>query len=314
MTKDKGTRPIRFGVTATPEASGVEWTEKACRLEGLGFDVMLVNDHLTGNRLAPMIALAAAAQVTQDLRLGVLVLANDYRHPVVLAKEAATLDRLSGGRLELGIGAGWMRADYEQAGLEFSSPGVRIARLHEAITVLNGAWADEPFTFVGEHYAVTSLDLTPKPLQRPRPPLLLGGGGPTMLRLAAHEGDIVNITNRTARDGRGVAPDDVGLQPLLRKIEIVREAAGPRWPDVELSLTIRAVSIDRSAEDVYPALRGQIDQLRGTPAILEGSESGIAEEILRWHEELGVSYFILGEDTNASAMGRVIARVRELIR
>lgn len=303
-------RPFRIGITASPTSTSAEWRDKLRRFEGWGFDVVLVNDHLTGHRFAPLVALASAAEITERLRLSILVLSNDYRHPVMLAKEAATLDLLSDGRLEVGIGAGWMRADYEQSGLTYDTPKVRIARLREGLAILRGAWGDGPFSFEGRHYSVTDLELSPKPVQRPCPPILLGGGGPSMLRFAAQEGNIVNITNRTAADGRGVAPDDVGLAPLLKKLSIVKDAAAGREDQVEVSVTVRALAIDRQADDVYPALKGHIDVLRGTPSILEGSVDGVVEDLLRWNEECGISYFILGDDTNAATMARVVDRLR----
>ena len=220
--------PVRFGVTVAPDLSPAVWRDKVRALDDSPVDVLLVNDHLTGLRYAPMVALAAAAEHSTRLRLGTVVLANDYRHPTILAKEAATLDLLSEGRLELGIGAGWMRSDYDQAGLPFDPPGVRLARLREAVDVLRGAWSDKPFSYYGDHYRADELDFAPRPVQRPHPPLLLGGGGRVMLRFAAREADIVNITNQTAADGRGVAPADVGLAPLLAKLALVREAAAER--------------------------------------------------------------------------------------
>ena len=186
--------------------SGKEFTELARKAEALGFSTLFVPDHFVDHELAPTVALAHAAAVTDTLRVGPLVLGNDYKHPVVLAREAATLDLLSDGRLELGIGAGWMTVDYEKAGMPLDSPGVRIARLAESITVLKGLFADGPFTFHGEHYRVTDLDGQPKPVQRPHPPFIIGGGGPKILALAAREAQIVGI-NANLRSGDGTTPD-----------------------------------------------------------------------------------------------------------
>ena len=301
---------IRFGVTVAPETSANRWKDKVRAIEDSPFDVLLVNDHLSGFRFAPMLALSAAAEITSRLRLGTIVLANDYRHPALLAKEAATLDLLSDGRLELGLGAGWMRSDYDQAGIPFDPAKVRIARLREAIDILRGAWGGEPFTYQGEHFQVTDLDLDPRPIQKPNPPLHLGGGGPVMLRYAAREADIVNITTRTAADGRGVDAGDVGLPPLLKKLNLVREAAGDRWERLAVSVGVRATAINRPLGSVHPAVAAQVDALRGTPFLLEGDVDAVAEQILYWYHEHRISYFILGNDTEAKDMYPVIEQVR----
>ena len=306
--------PVRFGVTLAPDLSPAAWRDKVRAFEDSPVDVLLVNDHLTGLRYAPMVALAAAAEHSTRLRLGTVVLANDYRHPAILAKEAATLDLLSEGRLELGIGAGWMRSDYDQAGLSFDSPGVRLARLREAVDVLRGAWSDKPFTYHGDHYRADELDFAPRPVQQPHPPLLLGGGGRVMLAFAAREADIVNITNQTAADGRGVAPADVGLAPLLAKLALVREAAAERPVLPEVSVGVRATAVGQGLGPVHAAVAGQVDVLRGTPFLLEGSVGEVADQILYWHHEHGISYFILGNDTDAKPMFPVMERVRAQLR
>jgi probable F420-dependent oxidoreductase len=302
---------VRFGVTIAPEQSPKLWRDKVRAFEDSPFDVLLVNDHLSGLRYAPMLALAAAAQLTSRIRLGTIVLANDYRRPALLAKEAATLDLLSDGRLELGLGTGWMRPDYDQAGVPFDPPKVRLARLREAIQVLRGAWGAEPFDYQGEYYQASRMNLDPRPAQRPHPPLLLGGGGPVMLRLAAREADIVNITTRTAADGRGVDPADVGLAPLLTKLALVREAAGEeRWNQLEISVGVRAVAIDRPIGTVHPAVAAQVDALRGTPFLFEGTEDDVVDQVLLWHHEHRISYFTVGNDSDAEQLYPVIERVR----
>lgn len=300
---------VRFGVTVSPEASAKEWREKVVAFDDSPVDVLLVNDHLTGLRYAPMVALAAAAELTSRVRLGTVVLANDYRHPAILAKESATLDLLAEGRLELGIGAGWLRSDYDQAGLPFDTPKLRIGRLREAVDVLRGAWSDTPFHYKGEHYQVSGTDLSPRPVQRPHPPLMLGGGGPAMLRYAAREADIVNITTRTAADGRGVDAADVGRPSLMAKLDLVRAAAAGRSRSPEVSVGVRGVAIDGELGRIHPAVAEQVDALRGTPFLLEGSVNEVADQILCWHEEHGISYFILGNDTDAEKMYPVMERV-----
>jgi probable F420-dependent oxidoreductase len=206
-----------------PEA----WAETARRIEASGFSTLLMPDHFD-DRFAPLPALTAAAAATTTLRLGTYVADNDYRHPVVLAKEAATVDVLFGGRFELGIGAGWERRDYHWSGIAFDPPARRVERLREAITVLKGLFADGACTYAGHHYRITALDGTPKPTQRPHPPILLGAGGPKMLELAGREADIVSVNFRldagvfeasTAATGTSSATD--------AKIEALRRSAVP---------------------------------------------------------------------------------------
>ena len=185
-------RRFRFGVQLHTATSGEAWTGAARRAEDLGYSTLFLPDHF-GDQLAPVPALMAAADATTTLRVGALVWDNDYKHPVVQAKEAATIDVLSGGRVEFGIGAGWMTSDYEQAGIPKDRAGVRIARMVEALAVYRGHWGDGPFDFEGEHYRIAGLDGFPKPVQRPGPPILIGGGGPKVLAIAAEHADIVGV-------------------------------------------------------------------------------------------------------------------------
>jgi probable F420-dependent oxidoreductase len=170
-------------VQCSSAGSATQWRNHARKMEDLGYSTLFMPDHFVDTQLAPMVGMATAAEATSTLRIGSLVLDNDYKHPAVLAKEAATLDLLSEGRLELGIGAGWQISDYDALGLPYDRPGVRIDRLAEALEVIRGAWADGPYSFKGEHYTITDYDGKPKPVQQP-PPILMGGGGRRMLRLA----------------------------------------------------------------------------------------------------------------------------------
>jgi probable F420-dependent oxidoreductase len=303
-------RRFRFGVVLRAAGTGAEWAAQARRLERLGFDVLLVSDHLVGPRLAPLAALAAAAASTTSLRVGTLVLANDLRHPAVLAKEAATLDVLSGGRFELGIGAGWMRADYDQAGLRYDPPAVRIARLAEALQILEGLWGERPFAFSGRHYAIEAAEQRPRPVQRPRPPILIGGGGPALLRLAARRADGVNLTLRTAPDGSGPDPADVGLAPLLRKLAIVREAAGERWERLEIGTSVWALAVGSGEAAVRSAfLAGFVPAMADTPNVLAGEVPAIVDKLLRWRAEHAVSYYVLQDEAFVDAFAPIVARL-----
>ena len=195
-------RPFRFLADARRIGSVAELTETARRAESIGIDTLVVPDHLI-EQLSPVPAMAVIAAVSDRLRVGAFVLNNDLRHPAVLAQDLASLDVLSGGRLDVAIGAGWNRPEYEAIGLPFDPTPVRQRRLAEAISVLKGCFADGPFSFSGEHYTITDYDAYPKPVQRPHPPFLIGGGGRRTLTLAAREADIVGLAPRILPNGVG---------------------------------------------------------------------------------------------------------------
>ncbi|MFD0034804.1 TIGR03621 family F420-dependent LLM class oxidoreductase [Streptomyces sp. NPDC127172] len=288
-------RPFHFGAVVRLASSGKEWAEKARRLEDAGFDVLLVPDHFTGPRFAPVAAMMAAANATTRLRIGTMVFSNDYRHPVVLAKEAATLDVLSEGRLELGIGTGWMRKEYDATGIQFDPPKERFNRLKESLKVMKGCWSEGAFSFQGEHYTITDLVQDPKPVQKPYPRILLGGGGPGMLRLAAREADVVNLAQRVLPDGSAPDPADGGLENFLRKIDIIRDAAGDRFERIELGTSIQKVGGKRAV-----ASWSEVDLTRAddTPQVLIGDTSQMVDKLQQWRTETGLTYFVLHNETD----------------
>ena len=270
-------------------------------------------DHFVDTDLAPMVALSFAAAATTTLRIGMLVLGNDYKHPAVVAKEAATLDVLSDGRLEFGLGAGWMTADYEALGLPYDSHGTRIARLGEALAVVKGAWADGPFDFAGEHYTITGYDGLPKPLQQPRPPILVGGGGPKLLRLAGREADIVGINPilRAGAIGADAAQDTLG-DSTLRKVGWIREGAGERFDDLELQIRYFVASITDDAqglaEAMAPAFGVEPAEALSSGAVLAGTVDEVCDTLLARREQWGVSYAVFGDD-NYEEFAPVVARL-----
>lgn len=299
-------RPFRFGAVIRDADSAAAWAAKARRLEDSGFDVLLVPDHLVGPRFAPIAALTAAACATTRLRVGTMVFANDFRHPAVLAKEAATLDLLSDGRLELGLGTGWMARDYESAGLPLDPPGARITRLAEAIHVLKGLWQGGPFSFGGEHYTIGGLEQLPLPVQRPHPPLVLGGGGPRMLRLAAREADVVNLTMRVRADGSGPEIADGGPDAFRRKVEIVRDAAGSRFDAIELGTSVLRIGLGREPE-AWSAANPSAQA--GTPQVLAGELTAVCDALHRWRDDLGLSYYVLHNEADLDAFTPVVGRL-----
>ncbi|GAA3228634.1 TIGR03621 family F420-dependent LLM class oxidoreductase [Actinocorallia longicatena] len=302
-------RTFRFGAVLRMAGSGREWADKARRLEDDGFSTLLVPDHLVGPRFSPVAAMTAAACATTTLKVGTLVFANDFRHPAVLAKEAATIDILSGGRLELGLGTGWMAHDYERAGLILDPPGVRIARLAESLRVMKGLWRGGPFTFQGEHYAINGLDQMPIPISEGGPRIMLGGGGPKMLALAAREADIVNLTMRVRADGAGPDLTDSGRAAFFKKIDIMREAAGERFPDIELGTSVLQIGL--GSDPAQWSAANPSAQV-GTPQVLVGSLDEICDTVRGWREELGISYFVLHNEEDLQAFRPVVARLAEL--
>jgi probable F420-dependent oxidoreductase len=318
MTVPSAFRPFRFGVQAsslpggTAATTGESWRDLARRVEDLGFATLTVADHLD-DQLAVVPAIQAAADATSTLRVGALVLCNDYRHPVVLAKEVATLDVLSGGRVEVGVGAGWMASDYEAAGIALDPPGTRIRRLAEALAVLDGLWGDGPFDFTGEHYRVTGLDGLPKPVQRPRPPLLLGGGARRMLTLAGQRADIVGINVSLAK---GVIDADAGPDGTAErtdgKIAWVRDAAGDRFGDIELQVRVHLVlaTDDRAgtAEAFGPGFGLSGPQALATPHALVGTTEQIADDLLARRQRWGISYIGVSLDA-LDALAPVVSRL-----
>jgi probable F420-dependent oxidoreductase len=286
-------KPFRFGVVVRKTDTGREWADRARLVEDSGFSTLLLPDHFVGPRFAPIAAMTAAAVATTRLRVGTLVLSNDYRHPVVLGKELATLDVLSDGRLDVGIGTGWMRQDYDQAGVQFDPPKVRFERFVEAIDVLRGVWSDGPFTYDGQYYKLDGLVQEPKPVQKPFPKFLFPGGGPRMLRMAGKYADYVNLTLQVKADGTGVEASDGGLESFLGKIETIREAAGDRFGQIELGTSVQQVGVPTEKE-AWSAVN--LDRQQQTPQIILGDTAEMADKLRYWRDEHGLNYFVLHND------------------
>ncbi|MGD9713767.1 MAG: TIGR03621 family F420-dependent LLM class oxidoreductase, partial [Thermomicrobiales bacterium] len=258
-------RPFRFGVIAERFSSAGARRELAQKAETLGYDTLLIRDHFVeepfGHQFAPFSALASAAAVTSTLRLGTLVIDNDYRHPAVLAKEAATLDLLSDGRFELGIGAGWLSEEYRRAGIPLDSAGTRISRLAEALPILRSLINGNEVTFAGDHYTLDALPAYPAAKQQPVP-LLVGGGSPRILRLAGATADIVGILTTSVSSGVAVkVPEGRRSAAVRQRVEWIREGAGNRFDTIELSMIPTVILTDDSgaALDRYIESQGWND-------------------------------------------------------
>jgi probable F420-dependent oxidoreductase len=305
-------RGFRFGVQVSKETSAKGWAELARRTEAAGYEVLTMPDHFT-DQLAPIPALMAAASATTSLRVGALVFDNDYKHPVVLAKELATIDLLSEGRLEIGLGAGWMISDYEEAGIPYDSPKVRIDRFIEGVAVIRGAMAEGSFSFSGDHYTITNYNGQPKPMQA-RPPFLIGGGGKRVLSYAAREADIIGI-NGTMTAGV-VGPEALSTmtaESVDEKVAIVAAAGAHRINDIEMNIRTFFVKVtnDRAATvDGISSMFGvSKDMIDASPFALIGSVEECIEQLLERRERWGFSYTIVGAE-NIDECAPIVAALR----
>lgn len=287
------TKPFRFTVQSPGPADPEGWRDHARRAEDLGYSALTVADHF-GDGLGPVAALMAAADATETLRIGALVFCNDFRHPAVLAQEAATLDLLSSGRFDLGLGAGWLEGDYTRSGIRLERPGVRIDRLTEAVGIIKALFGDGPVTFAGDHYEISGLEGTPKPTQRPHPPITIGGGGKRILSLAAREADVValNIDLRSGAIDKSAGPTATA-QATDEKLRWVRDAAGERFDDLVLQTRIHLAAIsddrDSTAEELAPAVGLTPDEARHSPHALVGTVDDIVEQCEVRRERWGIS-------------------------
>ena len=297
-------RRFRFSVQANVPPAGLDWPSFARRVEALGYGGLVLADHVVGNGLSPFPALAAAAAASTTLRVGTLVLDNDFRNPLLVAREAASVDVISNGRLELGIGAGWHDRDNHSLGIAYDAPPVRVDRLAEAVPLLKRLWTEDEVTHAGTHYRHERAHSGPKPVQQPHPPLLVAGGGDRILALAAKEADIVGVVPRTRRDG---APDRAAYswETALDRFAYVRGLLGDR--DVELNTLVFGMTVtdDRPAAIAELARRMEgapPEMIERSPFFLVGSLAEMRVQLLRTRETFGVTYFnVRGEHVESFA-------------
>ncbi len=293
------------------------WRDAVRRIEDLGFWAVAISDHFTqGWVMDPLVAMTAAAEATSTLRVLSLVLGNDYRHPVLLHKAVATLDVLSHGRVEVGIGAGWMPSDYEAAGIPLDPPGIRVDRLAEAVDVLKGLFGEQPLSYEGKHYRISGLDGLPKPLQSPHPPLLIGGGSRRVLELAGRSADIAGI-NASMRPGigSGSAVLDLTAERVAQKLATVRDAAvasgrDPAAMRYQISILSLHITDVPGAQPWVSTLASEVTDpavLATSPAMLRGSVAQCVELLQQRREQFGLDYIQLGGDLMAAAP--IVARL-----
>jgi probable F420-dependent oxidoreductase len=297
--------PFCFLADARAIASLAELRETVRRAEAVGIDTLVIPDHLI-EQLSPVPAMTAIAALSDRLRVAAFVMNNDLRHPAVVAQDLASIDVLSGGRLDVAVGAGWNRAEYQAIGLPFDRTPVRQARLAEAIAVLKGCFGPGPFSFSGEHYAISEYDAHPKPVQQPHPPFLIGGGGRRTLELAAREADIVGLAPRILPGGAG-DPSSITFEATREKIGWVRAAAGDRFDRLTFNVYPSQAGISitdtplQEAREVAERLsersgvRVTAEEMLDAPHIYINTVDGFVEKFQRLRSELGVSSFLVGD-------------------
>ena len=305
-------RPFRFGLQTSVAPSMREWRARARAAEDLGYSCFYMPDHF-GDQYGPLVGLTVAAEATTTLKVGALVLDNDYRHPVVLAKEIATLDLACEGRLEFGLGAGWLRSDYDEAGLPYDDPAVRVDRMEEALAILKALWSEGRTSFSGKHYQLTEAVCEPRPHSRPYPPILIGGGAKRVLSIAAREADIVGV-NLDMRAGRVNRESVATALPdhYDRRIGWIRDAAGDRFETLDLQVLTFMVQIVPNRAEVA----GQIAPLYGVPAeealqipmALIGSVDEICQTLIERRQRWGFNYIVV-HDAEMEAFAPVISRL-----
>jgi probable F420-dependent oxidoreductase len=301
--------PFRFLTDTSEQLDGPALAAFARRAESLGYSTLMMPDHLV-EQYAPIPLLTAAAMATETLRVGTFVFNNNLRHPAVLAQELATLDRLSGGRLEIGIGAGWNKPEHDAIGIPFEPVGTRITKLAESVAVLKGCFGDERFSFTGQHYTITDYDAPPKPVQRPHPPIFIGGGGRRLLTLAGQQAQIVGLAPRLGKDAQGAPLLDtrsITFAATEEKIGWVRTAAGERFDEIELNtyptggpmvLTSNAkAEAGRRATELRQSTGVEltVEEVLESPHIYIGSVNELTRKILDLRERLGISSFLFSD-------------------
>ena len=315
-------QPFRFAIQATNATGAREWCDFVCRVEELGYSTLFLADHYLGpgpaqraaltprQDLAPIAAIAAAAAHTSVLRVGCRVFCVDYHVPAVLAKEIATLDLLSDGRLEVGIGAGWSGGEYEAMGIVFDTPGRRIAKLKEVVDLVKAHCAGDELAFAGDYVNVNGYKGTPRPVQRPHPPIMIGGGKPRVLAYAGREADIVSINTVpfTLRNDDGLTPQE----EAVRRYDYVRAAAGVRIGDLDVETSPYFVSVTDSTGDAYEAIAAKtgmaLEVLHDHPNVLVGSEDAVVETLQARREAYGANYVTV-QQYQAESFAPIVARL-----
>jgi probable F420-dependent oxidoreductase len=304
-------RPLRFSTQAGAATSGAEWMERARRLEAFGYSALLIPDHVIGTQLWSVFpALAAAAVATTKLRVGTLVIANDFRNPLLLAREFATLDLVSGGRAEIGLGAGWATRDYESLGIPYDRGRVRVERLAESVRVMKRLFTEEKVTHEGTYYHLKEAQVAPAAVQKPHPPIQIAGGGREILSFAGREADIVGIVPMFSGEGRIREQHEVTAAASAEKVAIVREAAGQRFGEIELSMFLDVTLTDdpeAAVAEISKQFDRPADQITESAYRVIGSIDDVRRRVLEMRQ-LGFTYFCL-RGPNVEDLGPLVGEM-----
>ncbi len=291
---------FRFAAELHSAFEGRSWADTVRELEALGYSTMFVPDHFDEG-FGPIAAMASAASVTTTLRVGSLVFDCDFRHPAVLARELASIDALSEGRLEVGLGAGWKRLDYDRSGIVMDAPKVRVDRMIEHTRILKALFGEEPVTFAGEHYRVTDLPGTPRPYRAGGPPILIGGGARRVLRFAGATADIVGV-NASIHSGEidTAAAHDAMPERIDEKVAWVRAGAGPRFDALEINAWLAVAELTDDTEGVAAVVAQMFSAepkaVLESPLTLIGSVAECADRLRERRERWGYSYTVIPGD------------------
>ena len=303
-------RPFRFGIQLRNAPDAKAWREAALKAEALGYSTLFLPDHF-GDAWSPTVPLTVAAEVTTTLNVGALVYDNDYRHPLVLARDMAALDVLSEGRVEFGIGAGWMASDYEQSGIPLDSPGMRIERMAEALAVFRQLWSQESATFHGRHYDIEGAMCRPMPFTKGGPPIIIGGGGKKVLGIAARQASIIGVNPELTSGVAGVEAAKTAVADRYdERIGWIRDAAGDRFDDIELQILCQfeQVTDDRLgfAASIAPMFGLTPEGALDMPIALVGTIDQMADDLIARRERFGFSYIVVHE---LDALAPLVARL-----
>jgi len=317
-------RPFRFGFTGGISSKREKLLDSARTVESIGYSTFGLADHFV-RPFAPLIAGQAVADATTELRVTQTVLAQDFRHPAVLAKELATLDVLSEGRLQVGLGAGWLQQEYEDASIPFEPASVRIERMEETAIILKGLFAEGPFTFEGKHYRIHELHGMPRPVQAPRPPIMIGGGGRKVLSAAGRQADIVQLMPSNPKGRSLLDASQYSADAIEEKLGWVRTAAGSRFDEIELSAQLLECAVTDDPEQhladfvyrvsaVTERMGGarvdlDVDELHHSPIVAVGPLDEVCEKLVANRARFGISYYAAPIDARPELMAPVIERL-----
>lgn len=307
-------RPFSFAAMIRGADAGSDFLDRVRSIEQMGYTTVAMVDHFNPT-YSPTPGLTAAAMAAPSLRVLATVYDNDFRNPVLLAKEIATMDQITGGRVDFGLGAGWLERDYEQTGIQYDRPGVRISRMEEALSIYKQAWSGKSFNYEGEHYTVKDHAGYPLPVQQPHPPIYIGGGGKRILGIAGREADIIGVHVRFGPEGALDTVDTIHAE-MVKKIGWIRDGAGERFDQLEFALLVFAARVVESAAEqrsTYESLSEElgisVEAVEASPYYLVGTVDQLTEQIQGLRETFGITHFTVTPG-DVDGFASVVQRLR----